>query len=78
MNSSRAGLVIVVPVTSTRRPIPSHVEIESGGSGLDHVSYAKVEDIKSVSVERLVRRFGSVDPPVPRHITEIVRLLLDM
>jgi mRNA-degrading endonuclease toxin of MazEF toxin-antitoxin module len=29
MNAGPSGLVIVVPVTSTRRELPSHVEIGS-------------------------------------------------
>lgn len=58
MNRSRAGVIVVVPTTTNRRGLPSHVEVEPGESGLDAVSYAKAEDVKSVSIERLVRRFG--------------------
>lgn len=78
LNSSRAGLVIVVPITKTRRPVPSHVEIEPGESGLDCVSYAKAEDLKSVSIERLVRHFGAASPVVTARIGQAVRLLLDL
>lgn len=62
LNSSRAGLVVVLPITSSRRGLPSHIELEPGGSGLQHTSYAKAEDIKSVSTERLVRRLGTAPP----------------
>jgi mRNA interferase MazF len=78
MNSSRAGLVIVVPVTRTRRGLFSHVELNPEVTGLADVSYAKVEDIKSVSRGRLVHRLGHTPAPELRRMTEIVRLLLDM
>ena len=38
LNDSAASPVIVVPVTSTRWGLPSHVEIETGQSGLAHTS----------------------------------------
>lgn len=78
LNESRAGLVIVVPVTRSRRGLPSHIEIEPAESGLDSVSYAKVEDLKSVSTDRLVRRFGAVSPVVIGQIAAAARLLLDL
>jgi mRNA interferase MazF len=49
LNQGPSGVVIVVPLTTTRRDLPSHVEIDVGESGLDHVSYAKCEDVKSIS-----------------------------
>jgi len=79
MNASRAGLVIVVPVTSTRRNLPSHVEIEADNvSGLRDTSYAKAEDIKSVSVERLINRIGQVPPAVLHRLQRVIALLLDL
>lgn len=43
LNEGPAGLVIVVPITTARRGLPSHIEVEPGDSGLDDVSYAKCE-----------------------------------
>lgn len=37
LNESRAGVVIVVPSTTARLGLPSHVEIEPGTSGLDEL-----------------------------------------
>jgi mRNA interferase MazF len=50
LNECRAGVVIVVSTTTTHRGLPSHVEVEPGSSGLDEVSYAKCEDVQSVSL----------------------------
>jgi len=69
-------LAIVVPVTSTRRGLPTHTEIEPGASGLTRVSYAKGEDVKSVSTRRLARRLCVL--PIERldRIERTLRLLL--
>ena len=78
LNDSAASLVMVIPVTSTRWGLPSHVEIETGRSGLANTSYAKVEDIKSVSQERLVTRYGLADVEVVRQLEVILRTLLEL
>lgn len=78
LNESPAGVVIVVPVTTSRRGLPSHVEIEPGASGLDAVSYAKCEDVKSVSEERFVARLGIIDTEIAFQIRRILKFLLDL
>jgi mRNA interferase MazF len=59
LNQSLAELVIVLPITSKNKGISSHVEIHS--DFLPTISYITTEDIRSVSVERLIKRIGSVD-----------------
>lgn len=78
LNESRAGVVIVVPCTTTHRGLPSHVEIEPGPSGLDDVSYAKCEDVKSISEQRLVAQLGTVNPEIQLEIGRALRFLLDL
>lgn len=78
LNQSRAGIVVVVPITSTPRGLPSHVEIEPDGSGLDEVSYAKCEDVKSVSEQRLIGRLGTVNAEVTFQIGRALLFLLDL
>jgi mRNA interferase MazF len=78
LNASRAGVVIVVPTTTTFRGLPSHIEIDPNGSGMDDVSYAKCEDIKSISEKRLIGRLGAVDEAVSFQIARALRFLLDL
>ena len=78
LNDSRAGVVIAIPITATQRGLPSHVELEPGGSGLDDVSYAKCEDVKSVSEERLIARLGSVTDAITFELGRVLRFLLDI
>lgn len=78
LNASRAGVVIVVPTTTTHRGLPSHVEIEPGSSGVDEISYAKCEDLKSISEERLIARLGVVNDEIAFDISRALRFLLDL
>jgi mRNA interferase MazF len=76
LNDSRAG--IVVPITTTYRGLPSHIEIDPINSGLDEISYAKCEDVKSVSEQRLIARLGAVDQQAIFQIGRALRFLLDL
>jgi mRNA interferase MazF len=78
LNEGPAGVIVVVPCTTTRRGLPSHVEIDSGDSGLDVVSYAKCEDLKSVSEQRPITRLGQVGPHVIFEISRVLRFLLEL
>ena len=78
LNASGGGLVIIVPFTRTRRPSSMHVEVEPGYSGLSETSYAKVQDVRSISVERLIKRYGSVPIAGLQEIGRILTLVLDL
>src|SRR5262249_60253531 len=57
---NRAGAVaVVVPVTSRERHVPTHVRVSARqGTGLRNESWAAVDDVKSVSMERLEEHLG--------------------
>lgn len=73
---SNPPVIAVVPVTRTARGRSTHVEIEPGQSGLSATSYAKCEDVRSVSPLRLERRFGIVDDVALARIDTILRRIL--
>lgn len=69
--------VVVVPVTTTRRGLSLHVEVEASAvTGLDEVSYVQCELLRSVNRNRLVHRLGTVDPETSRRVAAVVRTLL--
>lgn len=78
LNEGPAGVVVVVPITTTRRGLASHIELEPGDSGVSDVSYAKCEDVKSVSERRLVARLGSAEPDAVFAVGRILTYLLDL
>jgi mRNA interferase MazF len=70
----RYRLAWVVPLTTARRGYPTHVEVPADGmTGLSSVSYAKVEDLRSVFQERLAQRLGGAPPDVLTQVAAIVR-----
>lgn len=59
MNNSPLGMVIAVPLTTTGASSPLHVRIEPRPeNGLNRVSYAMPEMVRSVSMERFGRLLG--------------------
>lgn len=75
-NQSRAGLVIVAPITRTDRGIPSHVRIRPPEGGLTAVSFVKCEDIRSISKQRLRSKWGRISNEFVSHVEDTLRLLL--
>lgn len=75
---SNPPVIAVIPVTRTQRGRSTHVEIETGVSGLKATSYAKCEDIRSISPLRLQRQFGRVDEVVLIRIDTILRRILGL
>jgi mRNA interferase MazF len=78
LNLGPAGVLLVVPTTTSPRGLPSHIELDPADAGLDQISYAKCEDIKSVSDRRLVARLGLAGPETMFAIDRVLRILLDL
>lgn len=77
-NHGPADLVIVVPITNTKRSIPSHVMVPAGEAGLTFESYIKCEDLRSIPKDRLVRHMGDVTYPRIESVQRYVRVLLGL
>ena len=70
--------VIVAPLTTTRRGLSLHVEVEATrDTGIDHTSYVQCELIRSINRNRLVRRLGSIEPDTSSQVTTIIGTLLN-
>jgi mRNA interferase MazF len=68
------GVVTVVPVTSNvERVFPFQVVIPADGSGLKVDSKAQAEQIRSIAVERLTHRIGTVPAPALRRLDAALR-----
>jgi mRNA interferase MazF len=78
LNNGPGGLVVVVPITTARYGLRSHVELEPEGSGLDHTSYARCDQLRVVSVERLPSRQGMIGPDQMGAIDQALRFVLDL
>lgn len=65
-------------LTTAHRGLPLPVEREPNGTGLRDISYAKAEDVRSISIERLQRRLGHVDPVTMERLVRVLRLVLEI
>jgi len=78
LNNGPGGLVVVVPVSSRAYGLRSHVEVEPGTSGLEHTSYARCDQLRVISIERLVALRGRVGSAALRSIDQALRFILDL
>jgi len=75
-NQSPADLVIVLPVTSRLRPIPTRIRIPPPQGGLKVESEILCEAIRSISKNRLILRWGDVAPATLDQVDDCLRILL--
>lgn len=69
--------VFVVPTTTARRGLSLHVELEpTAENGLETISYAQTELLRSISSRRLVHRLGRLAAPDFAAIDHMLRVLL--
>lgn len=78
LNNGPGGLVVIVPVSSRAYGLRSHIELETGTSGLNHTSYARCDQLRVVSVDRLSSRLGMVAPDQLHAIDQALRFVLDL
>jgi mRNA interferase MazF len=77
-NAGPAGLLIVCPITSVAKGIRSHVPIAPPEGGLTMASYVKCEDVRSVTTERIVRKFGRVTASTMSEVEARLRMLMGL
>lgn len=77
-NKGPADLVIVLPITSTARGITTHVKVSKPEGGVKHDSYILCEHLRSVSKERLTKRWGAVAPATLANVERCIRILLEL
>ena len=78
VNNGPGQLVVLVPIGSVGYGLRSHVAIDSAGSGLNHASFARCDQIRVVSTKRLVRPRGMVSNEEIDTIDDALRFMLDL
>lgn len=77
-NSGRADLVVIIPITSTLRPIPFHVVVQPPEGGLTAASALLCEAVRSIPKNRLISRWGSITPATLHQVEDRLRILLGL
>jgi mRNA interferase MazF len=78
INNNKAGLCIVIPITSIIRNLPVHVAIEPPEGGLRVKSSIKCESIRSISKDRFLDKWGSVSKKTMKKVEDILRFILGL
>lgn len=77
-NKGMAGLVIVLPITSTYRGVPSHVPIKPPEGGTKNPSVILCEAVRSIAKERLVSRWDKVSSVTLAAVEDRLRILMGL
>lgn len=71
--------VILCPLTTSRRGLSLHVEVEANTqNGLHETSFVQCELVRSVNRRRLVHRLGELDGETSDRAARVLRTLLDL
>jgi mRNA interferase MazF len=73
-----ANDVIVVPLSTTLRPAPTHVELPAGEGGLQETSMAKCEQVTTLDKAFLLRGpfAGTISPSLMQDIEKAIQFAI--
>lgn len=77
-NTGPAGLIVILPLTSTVRAIPAHVLVNPPEGGLRVPSVVLCDAIRSVSRDCLLGCWGVISPQTMSDVEMAVRFLLEL
>ena len=77
-NSGPAGLVVMVPSTTTERRVSWHVRVDPPEGGLRERSFLMCENLRSIAKKRLMRRWGAVSGGTMAAVEDRLRILLEL
>ena len=80
INSSTWGLIVVCPISSFRKnkPFRLHILLDPPEGGIKHSSIIRCEQVKSVSVQRFLNRWGQVSDNSLNKVTDILAKVLGL
>jgi mRNA interferase MazF len=77
-NAGPAGLVIVLPLTTTLRNIPAHVHVNPPEGGLRAPSAVLCDAVRSVTKDCLIACWGTVCGTTMSQVEDAVRSLIGL
>jgi mRNA interferase MazF len=78
VSNSPGDLVAVVPIISISFGLRNHVEIDPDPAGLEHLSFARCDQLRLIATKRLERRRGIVSTAEIARIDGALRFVLDL
>jgi mRNA interferase MazF len=77
-NNGPATILIVVPITTTNRKVPFHVEVYPPEGGLQSVSYLLCDHVRSISKDRLKNKIGEVTDDTIKAVAQRLKILMEL
>lgn len=78
LNAGPADLVVVLPITSKDKGIPTHVDVVPPEGGLTAASFVIVEQIRCIAKQRLTRKMGELSAETIESVEGVIRAVLDI
>lgn len=78
LNHGASGLVTIVPITTKSRPIRSFLRIDPPEGGLQKPSFIICDQVRTLSMDRLGKRFGTVATTTLSEVERRLKFLLDL
>ena len=78
INNGSGQLVGIVPITSRDYGLRSHVELEPGVTGLNRVSFARCDQVRMISIQRLRALQGRASVESMDSINQALRFIFDL
>ena len=73
------AMAIIVPLTTADRGLPHHVAVSPAASGVHRPSWARTDDVRTISEQRLIGApIGTVTDKEAAEIRVWLRLMLDI
>jgi mRNA interferase MazF len=73
-----SSIVIAVPFTDKKKTYPSHVSFARDQGGLTMDSIALCEQVRAISLDRLVKKLGQIDRASMANIEAALKISLDL
>lgn len=78
LNLGPSDLLTIVPLTTKARPLRAFLRVEPPEGGLSHTSYIICDQVRTITKERIGKRFGSVSPATLSEVERRLKFLLDL
>ena len=76
LNHGHSSLVTIVPMTTKGRPIRSFLRVDPPQGGVSKTSFIICDQVRTISLDRLSRRFGAVSPAILAEVELRLKFLL--
>ena len=78
LNHGPSDLLTIVPLTTKARPLRAFLRIDPPEGGLSQTSYIICDQVRTITKERIGRRFGGISPRNLSEVERRLKFLLDL